>query len=93
MEYNQLTSLPKSIGNLTHLTELYLRKNQLTSLPESIGKLTNITEFVFECNLLTTLPESIGNLTNITELYRVVIYLIQPYLNLLGILRISLKYI
>ena len=34
--YNQLTSLPESIGNLSSLEYLGLDVNQLTSLPESI---------------------------------------------------------
>ena len=37
----QLTELPKSIGQLTQLTELNLH-NQLTTLPKSIGNLTNL---------------------------------------------------
>ena len=59
---NQLTTLPDSIGNLTHLTELYLSGNQLTTLPESIENLTNITEYL-RGNLLT--DEEIVRLTRI----------------------------
>ena len=33
---NQLTSLPKEIGNLQNLQKLYLFDNQLTSIPETI---------------------------------------------------------
>jgi Leucine-rich repeat (LRR) protein len=35
LSYNQLTSLPKSIGYLSELTTLSLHSNQLTSLPNS----------------------------------------------------------
>lgn len=59
---------PESIGNLTNLTDLYLRKNQLTKLPESIGNLTNLTKLNLWSNQLTELPESIGKLTNLTTL-------------------------
>ena len=37
--YNNLMSLPESIGNLINLKELYCNNNQLTFLPESIGNL------------------------------------------------------
>ena len=40
--YNQLKSLPDSIGNLTNLKYLNLSKNQLKDLPESIGKLKKL---------------------------------------------------
>ena len=43
LKNNQLTSLPKEIGQLTNLTSLNLRFNQLTSLPKEIGQLTNLT--------------------------------------------------
>ena len=39
---NQLTNLPVEIGNLTNLTELYLRKNKLTSLPKELENLTKL---------------------------------------------------
>jgi Leucine-rich repeat (LRR) protein len=39
LENNRLTKLPKEIGNLTKLTELYLYDNQLTALPKEIGQL------------------------------------------------------
>jgi Leucine-rich repeat (LRR) protein len=35
---NQLTELPKEIGNLVNLIELDLRGNQLTELPKEITK-------------------------------------------------------
>jgi Leucine-rich repeat (LRR) protein len=64
-----LTILPDSIGNLTNLTELYVRKNQLTTLPDSIGNLTNLQVLGVENNQLTTLPDWIGNLTHLEYLY------------------------
>ncbi|MGJ6964883.1 hypothetical protein ACSDR0_23515 [Streptosporangium sp. G11] len=40
-----MTVLPESLGNLTALTKLDLRRNQLTALPESLRNLTDLTEF------------------------------------------------
>jgi len=40
---NQLTTLPKEIGNLTNLPSLNLSYNKLTTLPKEIGQLTNLT--------------------------------------------------
>jgi len=40
----ELTALPKEIGQLTNLTELFLDSNQLRALPAEIGQLTNLTE-------------------------------------------------
>jgi internalin A len=68
LSYNQLTSLPTSIGNLQNLTKLWLGYNQLTSLPTSIGNLQNLTELSLYGNQLTSLPTSIGNLQNLTKL-------------------------
>ena len=45
MNYNPLTALPESIGNLTNLKWLELAGCKLTSMPESIGQLTKPTNF------------------------------------------------
>ena len=66
---NQLTSIPKEIGNLTQLKELNLENNQLTSLPKEIGNLTQL-KGLYSCNnQLTSIPEEIGNLTQLKELH------------------------
>ena len=66
---NRISILPKSLGNLTNLTELCLSFNQFKKLPESLGSLTNLTSLYLTGNKLTKLPKSLGNLTNLTELY------------------------
>ena len=40
--YEERTTLPDSIGQLTGLTQLDLSENELTSLPDSIGNLTGL---------------------------------------------------
>jgi len=69
ISYNQLTTLPPEITELTNLTEIYLYGNQLTTLPPEITKLTNLTVLVLSGNQLTTLPHEIAKLTNLAELY------------------------
>ena len=44
---NNLSHLPKSIGNLINLEHLDLGQNQLASIPESIGSLINLHEFSY----------------------------------------------
>ena len=39
LEYNQLTSVPAEIGQLTSLRELYLSGNKLTSVPVAVNEL------------------------------------------------------
>jgi len=68
---NQLTGgIPKEIGNLRNLQELYLFNNQLTGgIPKEIGNLTNLIELCFEDNELTgDIPKEIGNLSNLENL-------------------------
>ena len=72
--YNQLTSLPESIGNLVSLELFELEQNQLTSLPKSILKIEKhvvisdhsyqINNLDFECNFLIFchLHETLENL-------------------------------
>jgi len=57
VRYCALTSLPASLGNLTHLTHLDLRANKLVSLPASIGDLTNLVKLDVRWNKLSSFPE------------------------------------
>ncbi|MBR8827889.1 MAG: leucine-rich repeat domain-containing protein, partial [Gomphosphaeria aponina SAG 52.96 = DSM 107014] len=69
LSYNQLSSLPSEITNLTNLTRLDLSDNQLSSLPSEITNLTNLTSLDLRNNQLSSLPSEITNLTNLTRLY------------------------
>ncbi len=64
---NQLSTLPRTIGNLRALRVLEVRNNILTTLPKEINNLTALEELNISRNQLTTLPE-IGNLTALEEL-------------------------
>ena len=68
LDYNELTELPKEIGNLTQLTHLDLSINKLTELPKEIGNITQLIELYLTNNKLTKLPKEIGNLTQLTYL-------------------------
>ena len=65
---NQLSELPKEIGNLTNLRKLYISNNKLSELPKEIGNLTNLRYLSISNNQLSELPKEIGNLTNLREL-------------------------
>src|SRR3990167_1640968 len=68
IQYAKLTSIPREIGNLVNLMDLYLDHNDLTSLPKEIGNLVNITYLDLHRNVLTSLPKEIGNLVNLRYL-------------------------
>ncbi len=68
LSHLSLTTVPDTIGNLTHLTDLLLNNNQLTTIPEAIGNLTQLTDLRLYGNQLTAIPEEIGNLKQLAEL-------------------------
>lgn len=57
-----LTSLPESLGELTHLEALHLGYNALKTLPEWIGQLTVLRELYVYVNHLSSLPRAVGRL-------------------------------
>jgi len=59
---NQLTEIPKEIGNLQQLRDLYLHYNQLIEIPKEIGNLQQLRELTLSCNRLTEIPKEIVNL-------------------------------
>src|SRR6266699_1816894 len=69
LRYCALTSLPESLGQLTHLQRLDVTGNQLTALPESLGNLLHLKKLFLDENQLAALPESLGNLLHLEEMH------------------------
>jgi hypothetical protein len=63
-----LFCLPKEIGRLTNLIELWLNDNLLSTIPPEIGNLTNLVKLWLDDNLLSTIPSGIGCLTKLARL-------------------------
>ncbi len=59
---NQLTQLPKSIGDLTQLQKLSLAGNQLASLPDNLKQCQQLELMRLGANLLTEIPDWIAEL-------------------------------
>lgn len=64
LSQNQLSRLPGSLFNITHLTILSLRGNQLTEIPQAIYKLKNLQEVNLSQNRLQHLPVELLDLLN-----------------------------
>ncbi|MFX1286071.1 MAG: hypothetical protein ACFFB5_20675 [Promethearchaeota archaeon] len=67
LNYIELESLPKNIGNLIHLIELHLKGNNLKKLPETFGQLRQLKYLVLSKNNLEVLPDSFNLLTNLED--------------------------
>jgi internalin A len=65
---NNVTSLPREIGQLTNLIQLNLSGNNLAYLRSEIGQLTNLNQLDLSRNWLDNLPRQIGKLINLTQL-------------------------
>lgn len=72
LEGNHLPELPKWLGKLTSLGELWIQSctGQLEVPPENMKQLTSLhLLFLDDCTNLTTLPQSLGTLTSLRQLY------------------------
>ena len=65
LEYNHLTTLPESFGQLRDLETLALQHNELTTLPASFGHLQALTELDIEENRFDEMPETLNELVNL----------------------------
>ena len=68
-ETNQLTELPKWLGNLTQLQRLDLYFNQLTTLPDSLRNLGKLEILTLSSNQFSSFPSIITHLQNLEEIY------------------------
>ena len=60
---NGITSLPESIGKLTHLEYLYIANGELSSLPESVGQLESLTDLeLYNCPKMLEFPTQLAQL-------------------------------
>ncbi len=69
MNNNLTGTIPAELGNLSELTEVYLRTNKLTgTIPAELGNLSKLMALDLEDNELTgTIPTELGNLSNLEE--------------------------
>ena len=69
IDFNLLTVLPDSIGNLKHCRKLWLSGNSLTTLPHTIGGMTSLVTIHANNNRISELPVEIGSLIYLEELW------------------------
>lgn len=65
---NNVTFIPRWIGQLQCLEHISLHSNQLETIPDELGSLKNLKWLSLHANNLTSLPPSIGNLTKLERL-------------------------
>ena len=65
---SDITRLPKEIGNLINLKELYINNTRITRLPKEIGNLKNLEVLSIDNTNISELPIEIGNLKNLKKL-------------------------
>jgi hypothetical protein len=66
--FENLTSIPPEISNLTNLQELNLSRNKIKAIPPEISNLTNLKYLRLSNNEIEIIPPEISNLTNLQEL-------------------------
>lgn len=61
MERNQLTHLPRSIGNLLQLQTLNVKDNKLKELPDTLGELRSLRTLDVSENEIQRLPQMLAH--------------------------------
>lgn len=68
LSYNNITELPKEIGELILLKELRCSFNKILVIPPEIARIKRLRKLFLNGNKLKTLPEEIGKLDMMEEL-------------------------
>ena len=65
LDHNDVTQLPKTIGELHQITFFYCLNNQLSTLPKEVSGMKSLKVFHLGFNQFTTLPEELINVPNL----------------------------
>jgi|GEM_PF-4490070 len=66
----KMTYIPKEIGNMTNLRELWLSFNQIKEIPSSIGNLTNLEKLYLSGNKIKEIPQKLNRLKKLYTSYK-----------------------
>ena len=69
LQRNRIKTLPREVGLLKSLRELYLRNNLIREVPTEIGSLANLQQLHLQYNRLVSLPDELAQLTSLEELH------------------------
>ena len=61
--------VPKEIGQLVNLQQLYMHYSQIKEIPIELGQLTNLQVLDFNHNRIEEIPPELGRLSNLKSLY------------------------
>ena len=66
---NGLKSLPKEIGNLTNLEQLFIANGELETLPDEVSNLVSCTDVeLYNCSKMTQFPMAVTKMPNLALL-------------------------
>lgn len=61
IEGTKLKKLPEALGDMKHLTNVFLKDNALTDFPEQLTRIENMYDFSIVNERISSVPESIKN--------------------------------
>ena len=67
INFKQLQTIPKELGQLASLQTLYLNNNQLQTIPKELGQLASLQRLDLDNNQLQTIPKELGQLAKLTN--------------------------
>src|ERR1700678_790336 len=68
INFKQLQTIPKELGQLASLQILYLSNNQLQTIPKELGQLASLQGLYLYNNKLQTIPKELGQLASLLRL-------------------------